>query len=155
MHQLPWGDLPMIFTSDEVTSENHWQIASRVTQKSFFTVLNVSFYFLHAILSPDEKISLKKHHWSFISQLSSRRVFSDLALWCYHSWSVTSRKRGVLALWHHIRRLFLHVPIGAKAIFIREWQPWISISHHPVFTAWRVRKAFHLLARRCPFWHTI
>ena len=23
----------MIFTSDEVTSENHWQIASRVTQK--------------------------------------------------------------------------------------------------------------------------
>ena len=23
----------MIFTSDEVTSENHWQIASQVTQK--------------------------------------------------------------------------------------------------------------------------
>ena len=28
-----WGDLPMIFTSDEVTSENHWQITSRVTKK--------------------------------------------------------------------------------------------------------------------------
>ena len=28
-----WGDLPMIFTSDEVTSENHWQITSWVTKK--------------------------------------------------------------------------------------------------------------------------
>ena len=27
-----WGDLPMIFTSDEVTSENQWQITSRVTK---------------------------------------------------------------------------------------------------------------------------
>ena len=25
-----WGDLPMIFTSDEVKSENHWQITSRI-----------------------------------------------------------------------------------------------------------------------------
>ena len=40
MHELPWimifghewGDLPMIFKSDEVTSENHWQIASWVTK---------------------------------------------------------------------------------------------------------------------------
>ena len=24
-----WGDLPMIFTSDEVANENHWQIASQ------------------------------------------------------------------------------------------------------------------------------
>ena len=23
-----WGDLPIIFTSDEVTNENHWQITS-------------------------------------------------------------------------------------------------------------------------------
>ena len=28
-----WGDLPTIFTSDFVTRENRWQIASRVTQK--------------------------------------------------------------------------------------------------------------------------
>ena len=39
----------MIFTSDEVTSENDWQITSRVTKKSLFTVTNVLFYFLHAI----------------------------------------------------------------------------------------------------------
>ena len=49
----------MIFTSDEVTSENHWQIASRVTQKSLFTVTNVLFYFLHAILCPEHTILIK------------------------------------------------------------------------------------------------
>ena len=54
MNELPWitilgkewGDLAIIFTSDEVTSENHWQIAWRVTQKSLFMVTNVSLYFL-------------------------------------------------------------------------------------------------------------
>ena len=54
-----WCDLPMIFTSDEVTSENHWQIASRLTQKSLFTVTNVLFNFLHAILCPEHTILLK------------------------------------------------------------------------------------------------
>ena len=48
-----------IITSDEVTSENHWQIASRVTQKSLFTVTNVLFYFLHAILCPEHTILVK------------------------------------------------------------------------------------------------
>ena len=50
----------MIFTSDEVTSENHWLIASRVTQKSLFTVTNVLYYFLHAILCPEHIIPLEK-----------------------------------------------------------------------------------------------
>ena len=45
---------------------------------------------------------------SLISALSLRTVFSDLVLWRHHSWFVTSRERRVLALWHHIRRLFLH-----------------------------------------------
>ena len=70
----------MIFTSDEVTSENHWQIASRVTQKSLFTVTNVLFYFLHAILCPGTHNSAKNHHRSLISQLSPRTAFSDFAL---------------------------------------------------------------------------
>ena len=70
----------MIFTSDEVTSENHWQIASRVTQKSLFTVTNVLFYFLHAILCPRTHNSAKKHQPSLISQLSPRTAFSDFAL---------------------------------------------------------------------------
>ena len=60
---------------------------------------------------------------------------SDLVLWRHHSWSVTSRECRTLALWRHIRRLFLHAQIGAKAIFTSEEQPWISPSRHPVFTA--------------------
>ena len=111
-----WGDLPMIF----VTSENHWQIESRVTQKSLFTATNVLFYFLHAILCLGTHNSAKNHHRWLISQLSPRTAFSDFALWRHHSWSVTSREREILALWRHICRLFLHVQIGAKAIFTSE-----------------------------------
>ena len=55
-----WGDFPITFKSEEVMSENHWQIASRVTQKSLFMVTNVLFYFLHAILCPEHTISLKQ-----------------------------------------------------------------------------------------------
>ena len=43
-----------------VTSENPWQITSRVTPKSLFTVTNVSFYFLHAIWCPEHTILLKE-----------------------------------------------------------------------------------------------
>ena len=55
-----------------------------------------------------------------ISPLSLGTVFSDLELWRHYSYSVTSRERGLLALWRHIRRLFLHTQIGAKAIFTNE-----------------------------------
>ena len=64
----------------------------------------------------------QKNYRSLISLLSLRTVFSDLALWRRHSWSVTSRERGVLVLWRYIRRLFmlLYAQIGAKAIFTSE-----------------------------------
>ena len=62
----------------------------------------------------------KNNHWSFISSPSPRKVFSALALWRHHNWSVTSREREILALWCHIRQLFLHAQIGAKAIFTSE-----------------------------------
>ena len=55
-----WGNFPITFTSEEVMSENHWQIASRVTQKSLFMATNVLFYFLHDILCPEHTISLKQ-----------------------------------------------------------------------------------------------
>ena len=64
--------------------------------------------------------SAENHHRSLISQLSPRTAFSDFALWRHHRWSVTSREREILALWGHIRRLFLHAQIGAKAIFTSE-----------------------------------
>ena len=99
---------------------NHWQIASRVTQKSLFTVTNVLVYFLHAILCPGTHNSANNHHRSLISQLFPRMAFSDFSLWCRHSWFVTSPERELLALWHHIHRLFLHAQIGVKAIFTSE-----------------------------------
>ena len=55
-----WGDLPIIFMSDKVMSENQWQIASLVTKNWLFTVTNVLFYFLHAILCPEHIIPLKQ-----------------------------------------------------------------------------------------------
>ena len=118
-----------------VTSEAICQWFSRVTKsrvkiigkshhewpkKSLFTVTNVLFYFLHAILCPGTHNSAKNHHRSLISQLSPRTAFSDFALWRHHGWSVTSRERKILALWRHIRRLSLHAQIGAKAIFTSE-----------------------------------
>ena len=57
---------------------------------------------------------------SLILQLLQRTAFSDFALWRHHSWSVKSRERETLALWRHIRRLFLHAQSGAKAIFTSE-----------------------------------
>ena len=64
--------------------------------------------------------STKTSYRSLISPLLPRTVFSDLALWRHHSWSVTSSEREVLALQRHIRRLFLRVQNGAKAIFTSE-----------------------------------
>ena len=114
-----WGDLPMIITSDEVTSENHWQIASLVTQKSLFTVTNVLFYFLHAIWCPEHTILLKQLSIADLA-IVPKDSFSDLVLWCHHSWSVTSRECRTLALWRHISRLFMHLQIGTKAMFTSE-----------------------------------
>ena len=112
-----WGDSTMIFTSDEVTSENHCRIASRVTKKSLFTVTNVLFYILHAILCHK---SAKNYHRTLISPLLLRAAFSDRALWRHHNWSVTSCEREILVLWRHICLLSLHAQIVAKAIFTSE-----------------------------------
>ena len=145
MHELPWitifghewGDLTMILTSDPVTSENHWQITSPVTKRSLLTATNVLFYFFHAILCPEHTILLKT--------IINRSFLHCHQGWCFwhHSPSVMLRESEVLALWRHIRWLFLHVYIGTKAIFTREQQLWISISHHPVFTAQHVRKQYY------------
>ena len=53
-----WGDLPMIFTSDEVTREK--SLANRITSdpKIIIHGNNVSFYFLHAIWCSEHTISL-------------------------------------------------------------------------------------------------
>ena len=68
------------FSRVTVTSENYWQIASRVTQKSLFTVTNVLFYFLHAISCPWTHNSAKNNDRLPISLLWLRTVFSDLSV---------------------------------------------------------------------------
>ena len=73
----------------------------------------------------------QNNYRSLISPLSLRTVFSDLVVWRHHSWSVTSRECRTLALWRHIRRLFLHAQIGAKAIFTSEYQYLITQYSRP------------------------
>ena len=76
-----WGNLPMIFTSDEVTRENLWQITSRMNKKSLFTVTNVLFHFLDAIFFPSwTQIPLKTSIERSFRHCRPRTVFSDLAL---------------------------------------------------------------------------
>ena len=44
-----WSDSAMIVTRDCVTRENHWRIASLVTEKSLFTLSHVVLYTWHLI----------------------------------------------------------------------------------------------------------
>ena len=110
-HEL--GDLPINF----VTRENCWQIASWTTQKSLFLRQRMNCFISYTLLYVLKKNSAKTNYRSPISPLSLRTVFTDLVFWRHHSQSVASRELGVLALWRHIRRLFLQAQIGAKAIF--------------------------------------
>ena len=122
MHELPWitifGSRVRRFANDfhEWRShEYHWQIASRVTPKSLFTVTNILFYFLHAVLCPRTHTSAKKTssiaHFATVAKdgLFWLRIVTSPQLIC----DVTRTR--ILALWRHICRLFLHVQIGAKA----------------------------------------
>ena len=107
-----WAGLPMIFTRDEVISEKHWQIALR---------LRMYYFISYTSFMPRTHNAAKNNHWLLISPLSLKTVFPELASWRHHIWSVTSRERAVLALWCHIRRLFMHAAqIVTKAIFSRE-----------------------------------
>ena len=112
----------------DLTCENHWQIISRVTKKKFVTHHNECIVlFLTSFFMSWTHDSAKKNRL-LISPLSPRMVFSDLALWRNHSWSVTSCKHKVPGLWRHIRRLFLHVQINTKTIL---WIATVNIDFSP------------------------
>ena len=67
----------MIFMSDEVTSESHWQIASQVTKK-FIIHCNscIIVYFLHAILCPwTHNSAINNHGLSILPLLLAMRSF--------------------------------------------------------------------------------
>ena len=101
-------------TSAEVMSENLWQITSRATKKSLFVVTSVSFYFLYAISCLEHTILLKTimdhsfHHCSQGGTFLTCDIIT-LDLWCHAN-----------MMWRHIRLLFLHTQIGARAIFTSE-----------------------------------
>ena len=122
MHELPWitifGSRARWFANNFHSWLPHsWKLlANHITsnQKLLFTEMNVLFHFLHVILCLWTH-NLTENNYRFpISPLSLRTVFSDLALWCHYSWSVTSCKHRLLALWCHICRLFLHMQIACK-----------------------------------------
>ena len=98
-------------------SENHCRIVSGVTKQSVFMATHILFYFLRAISCFwTHRIREKQSSIAYFA-IVARDGVSNLALWCHHCWSVTSRKRELLVLWCHVHRLFVRVPIGAKAIF--------------------------------------
>ena len=120
MHESPWITIFGSWVGRFAKNFHEWKsLANRFTSDPKIVIhgkecitLFLTRYFMFWTHS-----SIKSNYQSLISPLSLRTVFSDLALWRHHSWSLTSHERGVLALWSHIRRLFLHVHIGAKAIF--------------------------------------
>ena len=93
-------------------------IGKLLTQKLLSTVTNILFITYTLFWSTPHTV--KSNYRSLVSPLSLKTVFSDLALWRHHSWSVTPREGGGTALWRHIRRSFLHGQIGVKAVFTNE-----------------------------------
>ena len=144
MHELPWitifghswGDLPMIFTSDEVTSENRWfandfhewqshhwkSLANNLTidQKILIHGNECIILFLTRYFTSLTHHFATNNHRSLISPLSLRTVLSELTLWRHHDWSVTSDECDALALWPYFS-IFLDAQIGTNAIFTSEW----------------------------------
>ena len=66
-----WSDLPMIFTSDEVTSENHWPIASQVTKIVIHGNERITVFLTRYLMSWIHN-SAETNHRSLISPLSPR-----------------------------------------------------------------------------------
>ena len=72
-----WGDSPIIFTSDAVTSENHWRITQWVTKTSLLMATN----FLHAFLVLKHREIHENSHRSIAASLLFTVDQSVVALW--------------------------------------------------------------------------
>ena len=124
------------FTSDEATSENPWQIISRMTKK--FVIHGnayISLFLTRGFMSwthntaktiVDRSFRHCRQGRTFLTEHSSPQLICDVTrtlgtgIVTWYSSIVLARAN----LW--------------KAKFTSEQQPRISISHHPVFPAWRV-----------------
>ena len=80
-----WGEWAIIFTSDESHHELPQNRYSR--WRMYYTISYTLFYFLNA------QVRYKQLSIADCRQ----KLFSDLVLWRHHSWSGSSRQRGV---WH-------------------------------------------------------
>ena len=126
MHELPWittiGSRVRRFASGfyEWQSHERKSLANRVIRDRTIVIHGIEciILFLMGSFMSWTHNSTKDIYWSLITPLSLRMVFSDLAFWRHHNWSVTSREPGVLTLWRHIRRLLLHAQMGPKEFYI-------------------------------------
>ena len=89
-----------------------------------YTILFLTHYSMSWTQHSAKKLSIV--HFAIVA----KEDFSELTLWCHHSWSVTSRECKVLALWRHIRRLFLHAQIWCKCD-LHQWITTVNIDFSP------------------------
>ena len=153
-------DLPMIFISDQVTGENHWQNTSRVTKKIIIRGSECIILFLTRYFMTWTYNSIKYNHWLLISPLSPRIAFSDLALWRHHSWSLMSRKHGTSIVMSYLSTVLAHANWHKGDL---HW--WIitaniefspsSIHGLPCKKIWVPSKQFSIYRVSCPFKITI
>ena len=127
MHELPWitifGSRVRRFANNFHEWRSHeWKsLANRITSDPKIVIHGNECIILFLTRYLMSNTQFRPNNYRLlISPLSLWTVFSDLVLWRHHRWSVTSRECRTLALWRHIRRLFLHAQIGAKAIFTSE-----------------------------------
>ena len=107
-----------------------WHVKS--DPKNHYSWYRMHYFISYMLFHVLSTIPLKRHHWLLILSLSPSTAFSDLALWCHHSWTVTSPECEVLAFFHHIHRLFLCAQIGAKFIFTNEY--WFPTTRYSWFS---------------------
>ena len=99
----------LIFTRDKVMSENHWQITSQTYYFISYTLFYVWTHHFTKQSSIAHFTNVTKYGLFWLSIVTSSQLICDV------TWT-----RGILALWCHIRRLFLHSQTGAKPIFTNE-----------------------------------
>ena len=86
-----WGDSPIIFTSDTVTSKNYWRITPAVIKNSLCTAIHMLFYSLHAFLALKHKQMGENSHRSIAAPM----LFT-VGQWLMVLWRHTTAYRDVV-----------------------------------------------------------
>ena len=120
MYILPWMSFlsrvrrsAMIFMSDEVTSENHLTSDKKIGIHSKQYI--ISFLMCYFMPWSITQTPLNNHRL-LISPSSPRKLILTWHCDVTTIQSLMSRERALIALWRHIRQLFLHAMIRTKAL---------------------------------------